>query len=107
METQEITSYESVATENDLNEDAFAAFCENQHVAPENCEGMVSEYREAFVGEFYDGGDFAQEHCTELHNLSLSAIPKSIFNAIDWDNVWESDLCYDFYEIDGFIFRNI
>ncbi len=105
METKEITSYESVATENDLNEDAFAAFCENQHVAPENCEGMVSEYREAFVGEFFDVTDFAEEYCAEEYDLS--AIPSIMRSAIDWENVWESTLRHDFYEIDGFIFKNI
>lgn len=105
METQEIMSYGSVAIENGLNEDAFSAFCENQHVAPEDCEGMVSEYREAYVGEFYDEGDFAYEHCRELYDLS--AIPAAIYSAIDWDNVWESSLRHDFYEIDGFIFRNV
>ena len=105
METQEIMSYESVASEYCLHEEAFTLFCENQHVSPENCKDMVNSFIEALVGDYFNKADFAMEYYFET--IDLTGIPEVIVDAIDWDYVWETELRHDFYEIDGFIFKNI
>ena len=105
METKEVTSYESVATSNDLEEEAFTKFCKNQHVSSENCEDMVTAFHEAYVGYYFGEDDFAKEYF--LENYDIDGIPSVIFDSVDWNNVWESELRHDFYYIDGYVFRNI
>ena len=105
MEIQEMTSYESVATLNDLEEEAFTKFCKNQHVSSENCEDMVTAFREAYVGYYFDEGEFAKEYFLESYDID--GIPSVLFDSIDWGNVWESWLRHDFDYIDGYVFRNI
>jgi hypothetical protein len=105
MTTKESISYYDVAVENGLNEDAFEAFCENQHVSSENCTAMINTFVDVFMGDYNSVGDFAEEYCSEAYDFST--IPSIVISAIDWDNVWDSTLRHDFYEIDGFIFRNI
>ncbi len=97
--------FEEVAERNGIDADAFEAFCDNQHIDAEDCEDAVSDFRDAYIGEYSCHSDFAQDYHYE--NGDLDRIPANLDRYIDWDEVWECELRHDFYEIDGHYFRNI
>ena len=79
-------------------QNAFNAFVNLGHDPnPENFE-------EAYMGEYSSGAEYAGQLADELGELSN--VPDYIKNCIDWQDVWDSYLRYDFDEDNGFIFRN-
>ena len=104
-ETRE--ALEAVAEEYDLDEqDAFVAFCWNQHITADKVDSdTITEFTDSFVGVFLSGEDFA--HAWALEEGMEHNIPSMVWRNIDWDGVWETDLRHDYYEVDGFFFRNI
>jgi len=62
------------------------------------------QFEESYMGEYSSGAEFAEmqaEEMGELHN-----VPDYIKYCIDWQQVWDSYLRYDFDEDNGYIFRN-
>ncbi len=97
--------FEEVADRYGLDLEAFEAFCDNQHIKGDECEDAVSDFRDAYIGEYSNTAQFAEEYHYE--NGDLDRIPANLDRYIDWDGVWEGELRHDFYEINGYYFRNI
>lgn len=64
-----------------------------------------SEAQEAYVGTFQDGAEFSETLCEELGYIPKD-LPVWIAYNIDWQGVWDGDLRYDHFEVDGKFFRN-
>lgn len=62
------------------------------------------EASEAFVGRYADGAEFAESLCQEIGYIAKD-LPSWIANHIDWQEVWDCELCYDYFEQDGMYFR--
>lgn len=64
------------------------------------------EAQEAYVGSYADGADFAKSLCEEAGYIHKD-FPDWIVNHIDWQAVWDAELHHDYFEYDGYYFRNI
>lgn len=62
----------------------------------------LSHAQEAFAGQFESEAKFAEEVSRE--QFDLNAIPYELLACIDWQQVWDSCLRFDFVEQDGFFF---
>lgn len=65
------------------------------------------EAMEAYQGSYYTGADFAQELCEDVEHEALEALPNYLRNCIKWADVWEHYLQHDYFEEDGYYFRNV
>ena len=102
---QETEMYEEVARNADIDPEAFEAFCRNQHIKPENSEDAISDFQDSYIGQCDSAEDFIHEYLWEEDDLS--SIPAVLVNHINWNDVWECEYRHDFYEINGYYFRNI
>ena len=64
------------------------------------------EAQEAYVGSYADGAEFAESLCQEIGYIAKD-LPSWIVNHIDWQEVWDCELHYDYFEQDGMYFRNL
>ncbi|MBF1762573.1 MAG: antirestriction protein ArdA [Veillonella sp.] len=64
------------------------------------------EAMEAYVGNYTDGAEFAQTMSEELGYIP-EVLPSWIAYHIDWQAVWDCELCYDYFKFDGHFFRNL
>ena len=64
------------------------------------------EAQEAFVGRYADGAEFAESLCQEIGYIPKD-LPDWIANHIDWQEIWDCELHYDYFEQDGMYFRNL
>lgn len=65
----------------------------------------LSDFEEAYQGQFQDGGEFAQHIAEEL-----GEVPKELpsWIVIDWDASWDRGLRFDYTITDsGHVFRNL
>lgn len=65
----------------------------------------LSDFNEAYQGQFYSGAAFA-EHTAE----ELGEVPEAIASwiVIDWERTWEANLCHDYHITDsGHVFRHM
>ena len=61
----------------------------------------VEQFEEAYSGQYLSGADFAMQLCDDCGYLSESNIPNFIISHIDWDAVWNRELCFDYTKIEG------
>lgn len=64
------------------------------------------EAREAFVGNYTDGAEFADSMAYELGYIPED-LPSWIASHIDWQAVWDAELHYDYFAHNGHYFRNL
>lgn len=102
--TTETTTYETVARDADIDPEAFEAFCLNQHIKTEECADYVEAFTDGYIGQFESEADYAEYYYNETTNLFR--LPSVLIRHIDWQGVWDSELRHDFYETDGYYFRN-
>lgn len=83
-----------------LDTDVIAAYISNT-----GCDlgNAVSEAEEAFAGEFSNDRDFAQDMADQLGMEKDLSWPH---NCIDWEMA-AKELMYDYFEQDGYYFRNM
>lgn len=65
------------------------------------------QFDESFQGEFDDWKneeEFAQEFYLSMGALDTES---PLFSYIDWQQVWDSELRYDYFHIDTYFFRNM
>ena len=107
METEEEQqTYESVASDRNIDADAFAVYCKFNGISEDECDGYVISFEDAYVGDYDSLAHFAEQYY-EMHAYdALKSMPIELVRAIDWEEVWESTLRHDFYEEDGYYFRN-
>ena len=61
----------------------------------------VEQFEDAYSGQYDSGADFTEQLCDECGYLSESNLPTFISNHIDWDAVWNRELCFDYTKIEG------
>ena len=61
----------------------------------------VEQFEDAYAGNYYSAADFAEHLCDDCGYLSESNLPTFISNHIDWDAVWNSELRFDYFMIEG------
>ena len=66
----------------------------------------LSQFEDAYQGQYLDGASFAESLCEECGYLEESNLPTFIQNHIDWESVWSCELRFDYFEIDGHFFTN-
>ena len=64
------------------------------------------EAQEAYAGQYDNGAEFAQSLCEELGYIPKE-LPDFIKSHIDWQAVWDAELRHDYFEQDGYYFRNV
>ena len=103
METTDTDLFEEVAEAHKQDVEAFRAYCEASGIEPEECAEHIEEFREAFVDQFGGDDDFAMYMADEM---GLD-IPDLVRDHIDWDDVFHCELRHDYFEADGYYFRNL
>lgn len=67
----------------------------------------AEQFEESFEGVYDSEREFAEYWVTDVLNAQ---IPECVYNCINWDDVWSSELRYDFNTIDfdysTYVFRN-
>lgn len=107
METEEEKrTYESVADDSNINADAFSVYCKFTGVSEDECDGYVRSFEDAYIGDYSSLAHFAEQYYEMTAYEALNSMPLELVRAIDWEEVWESTLRHDFYEEDGYFFRN-
>lgn len=106
MTTDQIT-YESVARDEDIDPEAFELFCKNQHIKEEGCEEAVLDFCDAYISYFDSPREFIQEYLWEGETFASIGNIYAILNHIDWVSLWDAEYRHDYYELDGYYFRNI
>lgn len=62
---------------------------------------------EAYVGQYRNASEFAESLCEDIYYDALDQLPYFLRNCIDWRDVWDSALHYDYFESNGHYFRNL
>lgn len=62
---------------------------------------------EAYVGAYPSNYDFAQSICEEVEHEALRNMPTYLRDCIKWPDVWDYYLRHDYFESNGFYFRNL
>jgi antirestriction protein len=82
----------------DVDFDAFTAFVEMRG------SGDVSDFEDAFMGEWNSEEDFAEQLFDELY---LHEIPDHLRYYVDYKSFARDIFCGDYYFTDGYVFQNI
>ena len=82
--------------ENCDNPEAMAAFIENGN--------DPKDFEDAYAGEFASDEDFVQDMAEQCGSIKEDAAWP--YTCIDWEYA-ARELMYDYFEVDGFYFRNI
>lgn len=65
------------------------------------------EAMEAFAGRYLTPESFCEDICEEIDSEALEDLPSYLRGCIDWELVWSIYLRYDYFEQDGYYFRNL
>jgi hypothetical protein len=60
---------------------------------------------DAYIGKWQDEAEFTKQYYAE--EGTLDDVPEAITRSINWDEVWRYETQHNFYEINGYYFRNI
>lgn len=85
---------------NDQSETQQEAF--NAYVNLGN-DPETERFEDVYVGQYDSEANFCEEQSEELGDLYN--VPDYIKNCIDWQDVWDSYLTYDYEIENGFVFR--
>lgn len=61
----------------------------------------------AFAGRYLTPESFCEDLCEEVDSEALEALPSYLRDCIDWELLWSSYLRHDYFEQDGYYFRNL
>lgn len=89
-----------MSKENDLNEEINQAYIDN--VGEDYA--TASDVAEAYHGEYKNDKEFAQEMAENLGSIQKE--PVWPYTCIDWEHA-ASELMMDYFEMDGYYFRNL
>lgn len=89
-----------MAEDNGLSEEINQAYIDN--VGEEYATS--SEVEEAYCGAFNSDEEFAQDMAEQLGSMQENA--QWPYSCIDWEHA-ARELMYDYFEIDGYYFRNL
>lgn len=101
--TERETALAEIASERRLDEDAFLIYCDNFHIDADDpdMDSHIQEYEESYQGQYDDFLAFA----TDFMNDTMD-IPDFLANYIDYE-AFARDLRHDYWEEQGYVFRNI
>jgi len=86
-----------------FNHDAFDAYCDNMHVSlGSDPIDTISEFEEAFIGEFRSHGDFAEDTMN-----GIIEIPEHLQYYIDWEKMGRDMVHEGYFETRGYYFRSL
>ena len=89
--------------------EALAALILEDELEGYSMSSLVEEFNDRFYG-FYDSVEgFAANYFAETSSYeTIKALEDSgLDSAIDWELYWSSQLMFDFWEIEGYFFRNM
>jgi len=89
-----------MAQENDLPEEVNQAYIDNVGAKYATADDVA----EAYAGEFTSDQDFAQDMAEQLGSINKDI--QWPYTCIDWEQA-SQELMYDYFEVDGFYFRNL
>jgi len=83
--------------------EAYFEMMGDHYLKSEDVDNVLLMIEDAYVGEYFDGEEFAIEMCgDDLPN----DLPDYIKSCVDWQQVWDGWLSYDYTGENGFFFRN-
>lgn len=88
----------SALTEDGADNDAVEAFVGEFGIE------TIGDFEDAFHGEYDSEVDFAEQHFDSM--LSTLGQLEGAGLVIDWQGTWDTNLCYDFTYVGGFVFRS-
>jgi len=117
LELGEVQDVDGLPDGIDLTAGTFDALQEYASLSDDEQEIMLAYYKatdtfdfdatqEAYVGYFYNGAEFAQELCEEVGYIPKD-LPDWIARHINWQDVWDRELHYDYFAQDNHYFRNL
>jgi antirestriction protein len=102
MDDAYVDKLTGIAEDRGLEVSAFILYCDNQHIDAEDAEDAVDAFQNDFIGDFESDAKFAEYHADE-EGLD---IPDLVRPHIDWADVFHCELRHDYYELNGYYFRN-
>ena len=107
METRTFScSVYVVAVDNDLENEAFLAYCCYHKLwhyeINEHKNDYIRFFRDEYEGKFSTPAEFAKDWAESKY----PNIPFAIRDNVDWAKVWET-IKDDYYEMEGHYFRNV
>jgi len=104
---EELTGFDKILDENPqgYDKDAAKAFYDYQPTWwDDNTDEFWDGFEDSYQGEFDSDADFARELAEDLGEIPPE-LPWPI-RCIDWEQA-ASELMYDYFEQDGYYFRNL
>ncbi len=114
-ETEETATFLERAVEalDNYGEEAVAAFYKNQPTywdSEDDVDDFADQFRDAYQGTWSSDEDFAEDFAEDtgaLNGPEFSRLGVSWpYTCIDWTRA-ARELMYDYFEIDGYYFRNV
>ena len=97
-----MTKAQKMAENGSLEAEVYQAYIDN--VGEEYAEAEDAE--EAYQGQHSSDKDFAQDMADSIGAYNSSETYNWPISCIDWEHA-ASELMYDYFEIDGYYFRNL
>lgn len=108
MTTINTEAFEQIANDYDLDEEALIEYCRNHHISEEDLEGdldsLLTDFRDSYIGKYDSVEEFAEQFAEEQG--WDSNVEPCLWEAIEWEEVWNSALRHDFWESEGHFFRS-
>ena len=101
-ETIDLCNYFCTEEDDENFKEAFFYWVDNYHynLSGADISLLISRAKDAYVGHYYDSREFVKE----MFDVENPNCPENLRFYIDFD-LYERDLMYDYFEIDGHIFR--
>lgn len=101
-ETIELCNYFNLQEQDEYFKEAFFYWVENNHynLLGADISSLISRVKEAYIGYYEDLQTFVEE----MFNAEFPECTERIKYYIDFD-LYEKELMYDYFEIDGHIFK--
>ena len=97
-EVQELIDSISDMTSDIIDEADYDSFMKE---LDDNGIETAEQFEDAYAGQYDSGAAFAEQLCDECGYLSESNLPNFISNHIDWDAVWNCELRFDYFMVEG------
>lgn len=101
-ETIELCNYFNLQERDEYFKEAFFYWLDNYHykLLGADISSLISRAKDAYVGYYEDTDNFVEE----MFDVENPNCPENLRYYIDFD-LYKRDLMYDYFEIDGHIFR--
>ena len=104
METVTTEFIEFLEDRLDMDEEEAAEFASDLEDHGIETKERFEESYQGYIDEYFAERAFAKYFYIEMEAIGPD---NPLYSFIDWQDVWDSNLCYDYFEINGHFFRNI